>query len=312
MSTEAFEAHRVALTGHCYRMLGSVFEADDAVQETMVRAWKHQAGFEDRASVKTWLYRIATNVCIDALAERKRRIQPVGEQPVGTVEDALETRDRTHWLEPVPDARVIPVDADPSERLMLRQSIRLAFMAALQHLPPKQRAVLLLAEVLGEPASEIAVTLEMSVPAVNSALQRARSTLAEKHPAAPASLDAAELALVDRYVAAFERYDVDELVSLMREDATLCMPPYSLWLQGRPSLHAWLSGPGAPCRGSRVIRVDACGGPAYAQYRRDPAGGHKAWALAILEVEGGAITNLCSFLDTEAFFPFFGLPPRLD
>jgi RNA polymerase sigma-70 factor, ECF subfamily len=231
---------------------------------------------------------------------------------VGTVADVLETHERTHWLEPVPDARVIPADADPAEQLMLRQSIRLAFMAALQHLPPKQRAVLLLSEVLGESASEIATTLDLTVAAVNSALQRARATLATKALGDAKPLTAAELALVDRYVAAFERYDVDELVSLMREDATLCMPPFSLWLQGRPSLHAWLSGPGAPCRGSRVIRVDACGSPAYAQYRCDPAGGHKAWALAVLEVEGGAVTSLCSFLDTEVFFPLFGLPPRLD
>lgn len=303
MNVQAFEAHRVALTGHCYRMLGSVFEADDAVQETMVRAWKHQDRFEDRASVKTWLYRIATNVCIDALSDRKRRIQPIGEQPVGTVEDVLEAHERTHWLEPVPDARVIPADADPAERLMLRQSIRLAFMAAMQHLPPKQRAVLLLAEVLGESAAEVATTLDMTVAAVNSALQRARATLAERNVGDAVPLDAAQLALVDRYVAAFERYDVDELVSLMREDATLCMPPYSLWLQGRPSLKAWLTGPGAPCRGSRVIRIAACGSAGYAQYRRDPAGGHKAWALAILELEGTTITNLCSFLDVEAFFP---------
>ncbi len=308
----AFEAHRTALTGHCYRMLGSLTDADDAVQETMVRAWKHEATFEDRASTKTWLHRIATNVCLDALSDRKRRTQPVGEQPVGNIGDALETRDRSHWLEPVPDAHVIPSDADPAEQLMLRQSIRLAFMAALQHLPPKQRAVLLLSDVVGESAAEIASALDMTVPSVNSALQRARASLAERRDAEPRSLGAEEFALVDRYVAAFERYDVDALVALMREDATLCMPPYSLWLRGHASIHAWLSGPGAPCRGSRLIRVDACGSPAFAQYRIDPKGGHAAWALAILGVEGGTVTSICSFLDVGTYFPRFGLPLRLD
>src|SRR5437867_2778047 len=176
------EQHRTALTGHCYRMMGSAVDADDAVQETMVRAWRSLGRFDGRSSLRTWLYRIATNVCLDALADRSRRARPIEEGPEGSVNDALEARPRTHWLEPVPDARVLPTDADPSEQVVLRQSIRLAFVAALQHLPPKQRAVLLLTEVLGWSPAEIADSLDLSVAAVNSALQRARARVATREP----------------------------------------------------------------------------------------------------------------------------------
>ena len=304
------EQHRTALTGHCYRMLGSAVDADDAVQETMVRAWRALEGFDGRSSVRTWLYRIATNVCIDAIGER-RRVRPVEEGAVGTPDDTLESRERTHWLEPVPDSKVIPADADPAEKLALRQSIRLAFVAACQLLPPKQRAALLLTEVVGWSAAEVAESLEKSVASVNRAVQRARATLSSKNVSpseTPASLSAAQVALVDRYVTAFEQYDVDALTALLKDDATLSMPPYTLWLRGHEHIRTWLLGKGAGCRGSRLVRTAACGLPAFGQYR---SGGAEPWALIVLEMEGERIASMTSFLDTQTLFPLFGLPPRL-
>jgi RNA polymerase sigma-70 factor (ECF subfamily) len=306
------EAHRVSLTGHCYRMLGSAFEADDAVQETMVRAWKNLGRFEGRASLRTWLHRIATNVCLDALSERSRRARPMEDGPAGTVDDALETHPRTHWLEPIPDARALPKDVDPYELTALRQSIRLAFVAALQHLPPRQRAALLLTDVLGWSAAETAECLEMSVAAVNSALQRARATVAARH-AGPEenALSDAEASLLERYVDAFHRYDVDALVALLHEDATLSMPPYRLWLQGHAPIRTWLLGRGIGCRGSRLVPTLACGSPAFGQYRHGPNGTHTPWALIVLELSGARVAAWNAFLDTAALFPLFGLPPEL-
>ena len=307
------EVHRPYVTGHCYRMLGSAADAEDAAQETIVRAWRSLDRFEGRASVRTWLYRIATRVCLDALSETSRRARPIEESPAGSISSQLETRDRTHWLEPVPDARVIPKDADPFEATALRQSIRLAFVAALQHLPPRQRAALLLTEVLGWSAAEVAESLEMTVPAVNSALQRARATLAAKGVTSPsAPLTDEQKDLLERYVDAFRRYDVEELVSLLREDATLSMPPFTLWLRGREEIRGWLTGPGAQCEGSKLVPVEACGSPAFAQYRRDvEPGTYKAWGLIIPELAGDRIAHWNSFLDTETLFPMFGLPLRI-
>ena len=315
------EAHRSALTGHCYRMLGSPFDAEDAVQEAMVRAWKSLDRFDGRASLKTWLYRIATNVCLDALSNRSRRARPIEEGPVGAVDDDLVTRPRTHWLEPIPDARALPSDDDPFRTTALRQSIRLAFVAALQHLPPRQRAALVLSEVLGWSAAEIAECLETSVAAVNSALQRARATLAARGVASEASsaagdsgdaLSEEQSALLERYVDAFHNYDVDSLVALLREDATLSMPPYTLWLQGPEAIRAWLVGRGSGCRGSRLIPTNACGLPAFGQYRPgDVEGTWKPWGLIVIEVADGRIARWNSFLDTDNLFPLFGLPPRL-
>ena len=305
------EAQRAPLTGHCYRMLGSSADAEDAVQETMVRAWRSSDRFEGRASLRTWLYRIATNVCLDALADGSRRMRPFEEGPATLVEQAsLDTRERTHWLEPIPDARALPAQADPLELATLRQSIRLAFVAALQHLPPRQRAALLLADVLGWSAAEIAETLDMTVAAVNSGLQRARATMSARNGvASPDVLDDHQAELLDRYVDAFQRYDVDGLVSLLRADAAFSMPPYLLWLQGPDSVRAWLTGPGAECRGSRLVPVAASASPAFAQYR--PAatpGTHHAWALIVLELAGDRIAGWNSFLDVETLFPMFGLP----
>ena len=305
------EVHRPALTGHCYRMLGSVFDADDAVQETMIRAWRAFDQFDGRSSVRTWLYRIATNVCLDELKNRGRRARPIeeGSPSSGTPPmEALTQRPGDYWIEPILDAQVFPAEADPAERAMLRQSVRLAFVAALQNLAPKQRAVLLLMEVLEYSAAEVAEMLETSVASVNSALQRARATVARDNEVEPGELSEAQQEMLNRYVAAFEQYDVDGLAALMRDDVTFCMPPYSLWLQGPAEIRTWMLGLGSGCRGSRLVPTAACGWPAFAQYRPNPEGGRKAWALIVVELCGDRIVGVNSFLDTEALFPRFGLP----
>jgi RNA polymerase sigma-70 factor, ECF subfamily len=305
---DQFEQHRAALTGHCYRMLGSIADADDAVQETMLRAWRASDSFDGRAALRTWLYRIATNVCLDQLSSKQRRFRPMGNSPAGTVDTALIRLPHAHWLEPVPDARALPADADPAERAILKQSIRLAFVAALQHLPPRQRAILLLMDVLGFSAPEVAESLDISPAAVNSAIQRARATLAARHTEVPAELSASQERLLERYVDAFHAYDVDALVALLHEDATFSMPPYALWLQGPQAVHDWLLGHGKGCRGSRLIPTAACGSPAFGQYRAHPDGGHMPWALVVLELKGERIAGWNSFLDTQTLFPQFGLP----
>jgi RNA polymerase sigma-70 factor (ECF subfamily) len=310
-SVDHLEAHRAVLTGHCYRMLGSIVDADDAVQETMIRAWRGLERFDGRASLRTWLYRIATNVCLDLLADRGRRARPMEDGPAGSPHDALMKCARTHWLEPVPDASVVPADADPAERAALRQSVRLAFVAALQHLPPKQRAVLLLVEVLGWSAAEVAESLAISVPAVNSALQRARATLASRNVPAPEELSKSQEQLLERYVDAFQRYDVDALTSLLHEDATFSMPPYSLWLRGPGAVREWLLGRGAACRGSVLVPTTASGSPAFGHYHPNANGGYSPWALVVLELSGDRIAAWNSFLDADALFPRFGLPLRL-
>ena len=314
MTAEQLQQHREALVGHCYRMLGSPDEADDAVQETLVRAWRALDGFDGRASLRTWLYRIATNVCLDALGDRARRERPVAMGPVGTVHDDLVERPRTHWLEPIPDVHAIPADADPAERVALRQSIRLAFVAALQRLPPRQRAALLLAEVLGWSAAEIAGALETTVAAVNSALQRARATLADEAPPERiADLTPAQETLLGRYVEAFERYDLDALTALLREDATLSMPPYTLWLRGPQAVRDWFLGRGIACRGSRLVPTAANGLPAFGQYKpAGPGAPLRPWSLILVELEGDRIASMTHFLDTAVHFPRFGLPPELD
>lgn len=301
------EQHRPVLMGHCYRMLGSSSDADDAVQETMVRAWRSSDRFDGRSSLRTWLYRIATNVCLDAIAERRARVRPVDEQPAGSLDDALGTRPHSEWIEPISDDRIVPSDASPAEQILLRESVRLAFVAALQRLPGKQRAALLLTEVLGFSAEEAAGCLELSAAALNSALQRARATLAGV-PRGMAPLSADQVALVEHYVAAFERYDVDALQALLKHDACLSMPPFTLWLQGAPTIHRWMLGPGSGCRGSRVVRVSASGQPAFAQYRVNAEGGFRAWAIVVLELEGSHVSAITSFLDVERLFPQFGLP----
>jgi RNA polymerase sigma-70 factor, ECF subfamily len=305
------ELHRAALLGHCYRMLGSVVDAEDAVQETMLRAWKALPGFDGRSALRTWLYRIATNVCLDERAARMKRARPTDEGAritAETVPQPLPERPRTHWLEPVPDVAALPADADadPAEVAVLRQSIRLAFVAALQHLPPRQRAGLLLTEVLGWSAAEVASALDTSVAAVNSAVQRARATLqARADVQRPAPLPAEQSALLERFVDAFHRYDVDALTALLHDDAVMTMPPFDMWLQGPDAISGWLRGPGLGCQGSRLLATAACGQPAFAQYRQ---GGRQAWGLVVLELGPGGIAGWNTFLDVETLFPRFGLP----
>ncbi len=311
---QQLEQHRRALTGYCYRMLGSSFEAEDAVQETMLRAWRNIDRFEGRSALKSWLYRIATNVCMDLLDGRKRRARPMELTEVGTPDSALNTRPEVTWLEPIPDAHVLPVssDGDPAERAQAQETLRLAFVAALQHLPARQRAVLILRDVLRWSAAEVAELLDTSVASVNSALQRARATIADTQPTtedAPATLEGDEAELLDRYVVAFEQYDIDSLVKLLHEDATLSMPPYDLWLRGREHIAAWHLGIGHECRGSRLIATSANGLPAFGQYRPSgPGGSFEPWALQVIEHSNGRITGLNAFLDTARLFGLFGLP----
>jgi RNA polymerase sigma-70 factor, ECF subfamily len=313
----ALEQHRSELTGFCYRMLGSAADAEDAVQETFLRAWRGFEKFEGRAALRSWLYRIATNVSLDMLNGRERRARPMDLGPAREpVAENLNTLPEVTWIEPVPDGVVVPADGDPAEVAVARETIRLAFVAALQHLPPRQRAVLILCEVLRWKAGEVAELLETSVVSVNSALQRARATLEASNVSldAPPTLDEADAELLARYVDAFERYDMDALTSLIHEDATQSMPPYDLWLHGRDDIFTWWLGPGAACRGSRVIpTVAANGAPAFGQYKPAPSGdGHEPWALQVLEVADGRIVELTFFLDTDSVFPRFGLPARLD
>jgi RNA polymerase sigma-70 factor (ECF subfamily) len=312
----ALDRHRSELTGYCYRMLGSVHEAEDAVQETLLRAWRAAEDYEGRASVRSWLYRIATNVSLDAIKRRKRRQRPVDLGSAGSASAPLpEPVSEQTFIEPIPDVEALPAIDDPAAEIVLRESIRLAFVAALQLLPARQRAVLILREVLRWPASEVAQLLETSVASVNSALQRARATLAEQE------VDDTELrdpddetqrVLLDRYVDAFERYDLDALVGLLHEDLVMSMPPYELWLRGPEQLREWFLGHGKDCRGSVLVPVAANASPAFAQYRRSEAPGeHHAWSIQVLEVADGRITALTSFLDTR-LFARFGLPERLE
>jgi RNA polymerase sigma-70 factor (ECF subfamily) len=310
------ERHRRELTAYCYRMLGSPFEAEDAVQDTLLRAWRSLERFEGRASLRSWLYRIATNVCLDMLGGKERRARPMDLGPARSPDGPIgEILPEVTWIEPVPDGHVL-ADGDPAAVAESRETIRLAFVAALQHLPPRQRAVLILCEVLHWKAAEVAELLETSVPAVNSALQRARAALeaADVDDAGRGALSEHDRELLTRYVDAFQRYDMDALTALIHEDATQSMPPYELWLRGREDILGWWVGPGAACRGSRVLVTGtANGSPAFGQYKPSETGsGYDPWALQVLEIRDGRIVEFTFFLGTETIFPLFGLPPRLD
>jgi RNA polymerase sigma-70 factor, ECF subfamily len=307
------EQYRSELTAYCYRMLGSPFEAEDAVQETLVRAWRARDRFEGRASLRSWLYRIATNVCLDMLKGRERRARPMDIGPSWVVDGPIgRILPETTWIEPIPDG-LVSAEGDPADLALSRETIRLAFVAALQHLAPRQRAVLILCEVLRWKASEVAELLDTTVASVNSALQRARATLKERGVSATdpvPRLDTSQQELLARYVEAFERYDMDVLTELIKEDATQSMPPYELWLQGRETIFAWWLGPGETCRGSHLIPAKTANGlPAFGHYRPVPAGeGYEPWSLQVVEVEDGQIVELTFFLDTDRLFPLFGLP----
>ena len=304
-----FEQHRSELTAYSYRMLGSPFEAEDAVQETFIRAWRAIDRFEGRAQLRSWLYKIATNVCLDMLSGRERRARPMDLGPSREpVEESLNSLPEATWVQPIPDPAVV---AESNE------TIRLALVAALQHLPPRQRAVLILCEVLRWKAAEVAELLDTSVASVNSALQRARATLEESKldlADASRSVDKADAELLARYVEAFEEYDMDKLTALIQEDAVQSMPPFDMWLRGRDDIFAWWYGPGIGCKGSKMIpTVSANGAPAFGQYKPSETGsGYDPWALQVLEIEDGKIVELTFFLETETLFPLFGLPARID
>ncbi|HET9649408.1 MAG TPA: sigma-70 family RNA polymerase sigma factor, partial [Microlunatus sp.] len=309
------EPHRAALTGHCYRMRGSAVDADDAVQETMVRAWRALDRFDGRSSLRTWLYRIATNVCLDSLSSRNRRALPMDFGPASppVAESLGEPRSEATWIQPMPDGELLPPTADPADLAVQKDSVRLAFIAALQHLPPRQRVVLILREVLRWSAAEVAELLETTVASVNSALQRARATLVEIDPDAERTtgpMDDAQKTLLDDYVKAFTSYDIDALVQLLRKDATASMPPFALWLDGRDDIAAWHLGPGHACRGSRLVPLEVNGSPAFAAYKLDPDGSHLPFSVQVLDLDGDRIGRITYFLDTS-LFDRFGLPPQL-
>ena len=310
---EDLEQYRRELTGYCYRMLGSVFEADDAVQETMVRAWKKSDTFEGRSSVRSWVYRIATNVCLDMLRGRQRRALAMDLGPAGKG-DAFSAvqREESAWVTPIPDSRVLPDDGDPADLVAARESIRLAFVTALQHLPARQRAVLILCEVLRWHATEAAELLDTTVASVNSALQRARATLATLDTGESQTLPVndEQRELLARYVDAFERYDISSLVSLLRDDVVMSMPPFDFWLLGPDDMAKFFLGDGKGCDGSRLVAVQANGMAAFASYKPDPAGGHAPWSIQVIEISGDRIVGHHNFLDTT-LFETFGLPAHL-
>jgi len=313
VSSDLLEEYRRELTGYCYRMLGSGFEADDAVQETLLRAWRAADSFEGRSSVRSWLYRIATNICLDMLRGRQRRALPMDLGPASAPVESLLGAPRPDdiWVSPAADSQVL--SGNPAEIAISRESVRLAFIAALQHLPARQRAALILCEVLKMPAAEAATTLGTSVPAVNSALQRARATMAEVDIDAPAQ--APSPVLLDQYVDAFQRYDLSALVKLLHDDAVMSMPPFPMWLRGSADIVAFLAEPGPRvCAGSLLVPVAAGlvnGVQAWGQYKPSSDGGHVPWALQVHDASGDRFSRLTFFLDTDRLFPRFGLPPRI-
>jgi len=299
------------LAGYCYRMLGSPLDAEDAVQDTMLRAWREFGRFEGRSSLTTWLHRIATNVCIDMLRKRGRRTMPMELQPPTRAEGAQVPPPLTErtWVLPIPDAMLADGTADPAEQVVSRETVRLAFVAALQRLTPRQRAVLILRDVLQLSAAETAEVLGTTVASVNSALQRARATVPSIDEDDQAA-GGADTALLEKYVAAFEAYDVPRLTALLRSDAVNSMPPLSLWLLGQDEIRVWMLGPGSECRGSRLLPTAANGCAAFAQYRPDGRGGYQPWAIQVLETEGGLITGLHCYVFPE-LFTYFGFPGAL-
>lgn len=319
LTLDDVEPYRRELIGYCYRLLGAGLEAEDAVQETFVRAWRNAARFEGRSSVKTWLYRIATNVCIDMQRQVQRRARPMEMGPSSPPDESHlgALLPEALWVTPIADASVLDPRADPATVAEQKESIRLAFVTALQHLPPRQRAALILCEVLRWQASEVAELFDTSVAAINSSLQRARAKLGSLgDDARPTPIDEVDATLLERYVEAFERYDIEALVLLLHADAIQSMPPFAMWLKGAADIGSWMVQPGpSGCRGSKLLATWANGCPAFGQYRPDPAGGYAPWAIQVLEISHGQIAQMSfflAFLDADRLFPAFGLPTHLD
>jgi RNA polymerase sigma-70 factor, ECF subfamily len=315
--SELVEPHRAELRAHCYRMLGSVHDAEDALQDALLRAWRGLPRFERRSSVRSWLYRIATNSCLDLLAKRSKRVLPIDYGPASDPHEGPgPPLVEAVWIEPYPDA--------PDASYEQRESVELAFVAALQHLPPKQRAVLILREVLGFSAQEVAETLDTTAASVNSALQRARRTLDEKLPdqSQQATLralgDKEVRAIVERYMDAWERGDVDAVVALLAEDATIAMPPMATWYRGADVvvfINDWaFSGRLYDMEGDRRVRVlpaRANGQPAIGTYAwNEEARRHLPTVLQVLTFAGDRISDITGFVDPTAFARF-GLPESL-
>ena len=314
LAFDRLESYRRELTRYCYRMLASPHDAEDAVQDTLMRAWRGLYRFDEGlGGVRPWLYRIATNVCLDMLKGRQRRALPVELGPPGDGGSAMgDARPEATWVRPIPDALLADDDADPAAVAIGHETVRLAFIAALQHLAPRQRAVLILRDVLSWHAREVARLLDASEDAVNGALKRARATLASAHPSAgpPPTTPAhpgVDRALLDRYVDAFERYDVDALVALLREDAIIAMPPFELWLRGRADIRMFLAAMRDEGGHDRVLPIHANDCPAVAVYRPSSAGVPEPYAIMVLEIADGAIAAIYAFLDTS-LFSAFGLP----
>jgi RNA polymerase sigma-70 factor (ECF subfamily) len=316
------ERLRPALTGYCYRMLGSGFEAEDATQEALMRAWRRADTLAEPAALKSWLFRIATNVCLDQIEGRERRARPVDLSGQGEADSPLGAPlPESSWILPVADSQVVDPDADPATQAVERESLRLAFVAALQHLPARQRVVLVLREVLRWSAQEVADLLETSVASVNSALQRARATLDElaledaEAPARPSDED--ERRLLEQYLEAFAEYDVERIVALLRYDVVFDMPPLPLWMRGPENVGRFMLGPGAACAGSKLIALEANGCPAFASYKPDPESGDwLPWSLTVLEMEAGdgapVVAAVHNFLQPflPELFTGLGLPER--
>jgi RNA polymerase sigma-70 factor (ECF subfamily) len=311
---DALQGYRRELTGFCYRMLGSGSEAEDAVQETFLRAWRYVDGFEGRSSFRSWLYRIAKNVCVDMVKSPQRRARPMEMGPSVAIADATlgDPHPENVFVQPISDERVIDVDGDPAEVAVARETIRLAFVTALQRLPARQRSVLILCQVLRWQASEVAELMDMSVASVNSALQRARATMAAtSEDALDPTLDADQEALLGRYVDAFERYDIPALVELLRDDVILSMPPFDLWMRGPENLAGWFLGEGIVCKDGRLIPVAVNGTAGFGNYHQVRPGLWEPFAIQVIEVSQGKIVGHHNFLYPDLFAEF-GLPPRIE
>lgn len=311
------EAHRGELLAHCYRMLGSLHDAEEAVQDTLVKAWRKREDLESRAALRSWLYRIATNTCLDLLKRRRRRILPPEYGP-GATDPSQPSRPVREpiWLEPFPDALLPAAPADPEAAYMARQSVTLAFVAAIQHLPARQRAALLLRDVLGWSAAQTAEILDSSVASANSALQRARATLKTRLPetqdvalASTERLADTDRALLERYVRAWEEADLSAFVALLKEDVIVSMPPDVLWFRGRRTVEAFFGARvfTAGAAGQRMVPVAANGQPAFLLYRRSSETGELvARVLMVLRLAGSEVAEITAFSD-PAVFPRFGV-----